>query len=515
MARRRLTIRTATTITVALIGGLFVLLSWSAGSYFRAVALQSQTESLSRVIEVASNQVLRDIEHNSLTLNSSLNSDDELGKAFHRFQSTGDEVTLLKLLDDPLLNGFPGMTDIELVKLRLYDRDLNFLLESRAGKQRLTPRLPDFLRSRAKSRQGVDRLKATGGLWVSPQGPLYSMLVPFGGLRFDGYLELIIDPTYSLTKVSNITSMPISVSRASDPLPVATAPLEENGLLPIEYILKGDDNQAAYRLVGKEDVSQLYRDMRNTQLTTTTTFITITFIILLTVLLLLNHGIFKPLKQILNGIERYRDGELDTHIKPSGLRELFTLADTVNNMIEQIWHDINVLERYSQSDGLTGLSNRRYFEQRLKEEWSRATRQQRPLSILFIDIDYFKRYNDHYGHLQGDDCLRRVADAIQQAVKRDIDVAARYGGEEFVIMLPDTDLPGAEQVARELQQAIRRLHIEHEGSNVEPFVTLSIGIASHTPRFPEKPEELLHAADTALYKAKEHGRNRIGKSATG
>jgi diguanylate cyclase (GGDEF)-like protein len=263
-----------------------------------------------------------------------------------------------------------------------------------------------------------------------------------------------------------------------------------------------------------EDVRQLNQDMRNNQLTSTAAFISITVIILLVLLMLLHRGIFRPLKQMLQGIEQYRGGELETHIRPSGLRELFTLGETFNSMIEQIRRDIDELERYSHSDGLTALGNRRYFELRLAEEWSRATRQQWPISILFIDIDFFKRYNDHYGHLQGDDCLRRVAEAIQHAVKRDIDVAARYGGEEFIIMLPGTDLNGAEQVARELQQAIRKLHIEHPGSNVEPFVTLSIGIASHTPRFPEKPEELLQAADSALYQAKEHGRNRIGKSAS-
>jgi diguanylate cyclase (GGDEF)-like protein len=514
MAKRIVTIRVATAITVVFICGLFILFSWSAGSYFRAAALQSQTQSLSRIIEVAGNQVLRDIEQHVLSLHSTLNNDTGLAGAFSLYQATGESAEILNVLDDPLVNGFPGMVDIELVKLRIHDLDLKLLLESRAGIQALPPHLPNFIIATASKRSGVDRLKATGGLWVSSQGPLYSILAPIGGLRLEGYLELIIDPTYSLTKVSDITGMPVTISPAGTSTANISTDIEGDGLLPIEYLLIGNDNQPAYHLKGKEDVSQLYRDMHNTQLITTAAFVTITFVILLTVLLLLNHGIFKPLKRILHGIERYRCGELDVHIRPSGLSELFTLSDILNIMIEQIRHDIDVLERYSQSDGLTGLGNRRYFEQRLMEEWSRAIRQQWPVSLLFIDIDYFKRYNDHYGHLQGDDCLRRVAKAIQQAVKREFDVAARYGGEEFIIMLPDTDLTGAERVARELQQAIRRLHIEHPGSNVEPFVTLSIGIAGRIPQFPEKPETLLQAADIALYEAKEHGRNRIGKSAT-
>jgi len=516
MRQRRLSISTATTIGVILIGGLFILFSWGAGSYFRQAALQSQTKSLARVIEVAGNQVLRDLQQQALTLYSALDDNDNLRHAYQQFRKSGKSTPLLSALDDPLINGFPSISNIELIKLRVYDLDLNFLLESRSGRRGLAPHLPDFILEKARQRHGVDQLRGIGGLWVSNQGPLYSMLLPLGGLQHQGYLELVFDPATSLQRVSEITGMPLTVSRADTPTAKSTITGSgpQNDRLPVEYALYGDDGKLAYRLVGIENVHQLNQDMHNNQLTTTLAFITITFVILLLVLMMLNRGIFRPLKQMLHGLERYRLGELDIQVKSSGLRELYALGETFNGMIEQIRHDINELERHSQSDGLTGLGNRRYFELRLQEEWSRAVRQQWPISVLFIDIDYFKRYNDHYGHLQGDDCLRRVAEAIQHAVKRDIDVAARYGGEEFVIMLPDTNLAGAEQVARDLQKAIRMLHIEHRGSNVEPFVTLSIGIASHIPSFPEKPEELLHAADTALYEAKEHGRNRIGKQAS-
>ncbi len=513
MAIRRLSIRAATTVGVIVIGSLFVLFSWSAGAYFREAALQSQTKSLSRIIEVASNQVLQDIQQYALHLHSVLTSTDGLSAPFLRFIDHGESEALYAAIDDPLLNGYPGMSEIELVQLRVYDLELNFLLESSAGVRGLPPRLPEFILTDATKREGVERLKALGGLWFSTQGPLYSMLLPIGGLHIQGYLEVVLDPTLSLSRVSTISGMPIHISRAGQPFKVPETNMPEHEILPIEYLLIGDDDLPAYSLIGMEDVHQLYQDMHNNQLTATGAFILITFVILLLLLLVLNNGVFKPLQRILRGIERYREGELDTTISPSGLRDLFILGETFNTMVEQIRHDINELERHSNIDGLTGLGNRRYFEQRLQEEWSRATRKQWPISILFIDIDYFKRYNDHYGHLQGDDCLRRVAEAIHRAVKRDIDVATRYGGEEFIIMLPETNMAGAEQVARELQQAIRKMHIDHPDSNVQPFITLSIGIASHIPRFPEKAEELIHKADIALYQAKENGRNRIGKSA--
>jgi len=511
---RRLSITAATTLAVALIGTLFVLLAWAAGSYFRDAALHSQAEGLSRIIEVASNQVLQRIQQQGLDLHAALNKDDNLSAALQHYRQ-GNRQALQALLDDPLLNGYPGADEIKLAGLRIYDLELNLLQSSSSGINGLPPQLPGFIARRAAQRKGIERLKAIGGLWVSAQGPFYSLLLPVGGLKSSGYIELIFDPAHSLARVEKITGMPLSVTLAAEPPPAIQQREASQGLLPVEYLLYSDDGQPAYRLIGMEDVSNFQQDMHTNQLITTLAFIAITFIILLLLLLMLNRGIFLPLKALLQGIERYRGGELDTRIRASGLRELFTLGETFNNMIEQIRHDMDELERFSNRDGLTGLSNRRYFEQRLQEEWSLSTRQQRPIALLFIDIDYFKRYNDHYGHLRGDDCLRRVAAAIGHAVKRDIDVAARYGGEEFVILLPGTDAAGAEQVARELQTAIRHLHIEHRNSNVEPFVTLSIGVASLTPHFPDKAEQLLQAADSALYQAKHHGRNRIDKYSAG
>jgi diguanylate cyclase (GGDEF)-like protein len=507
---RRLSIGVATTIVVILIGTLFVLLSWLAGNYLREAALQSQTKSLSRIIEVASNQILHNIQQQALDLSGTLNENHTLTRDFEQYQQ-GNPAPLLRTLDAPLLKGYADTNEVELAKFRVYDLKLNYLLESRAGKEGLAPRLPEFILNKARQRKGIERLKAIGGLWRSSQGPLYSMLLPIGGLKPQGYLEILFDPASALETVGKIISMPLAVTLANKALPIDENKLENNGQLAVEYMLVGDDNKPAYRLVGIEDVHQFNREMETQQLTTTASFIAITFIILLLILVVFNRGIFMPLRNMMSGIERYRRGDLDSRICPSGLREPFTLGETFNNMIEQLQHDINKLEHYSNLDGLTGLSNRRYFEQRLNEEWSRSIRHQSPVALLFIDIDYFKRYNDHYGHLRGDDCLRRVSQAIQHAVKRDIDVAARYGGEEFVIMLPGTDISGAEQVARELQRAIRKLHIEHSGSNVEPFVTLSIGIASFIPSFPDKPDSLVHAADRALYEAKGRGRNCIGR----
>jgi len=171
------------------------------------------------------------------------------------------------------------------------------------------------------------------------------------------------------------------------------------------------------------------------------------------------------------------------------------------------------LQRLSSLDGLTGIANRRHFDEVLAREWRRGMRQGSELSILMCDIDFFKQYNDSYGHLEGDECLRQVARTLAGAMDRGGDRVARYGGEEFVAVLPETSLGGALFVAERMKQAIRQLNLKHAGS---PFghVTLSFGIASGVPMPETEPQKLVGAADNALYQAKQEGRNRVCRMAS-
>jgi two-component system, cell cycle response regulator len=159
-------------------------------------------------------------------------------------------------------------------------------------------------------------------------------------------------------------------------------------------------------------------------------------------------------------------------------------------------------------DGLTQIPNRRRFDEVLTQEWYRLKRGQLPLSLIICDIDYFKQYNDTYGHVAGDECLRYVAETIASAARRSSDLAARYGGEEFVLLLPNTPLTGAIEVANTVRDRIKSLQLPHQNSKVSQFVTLSLGIASTIPTEGITPEELLSKADRALYQAKIEGRDR-------
>ncbi len=186
----------------------------------------------------------------------------------------------------------------------------------------------------------------------------------------------------------------------------------------------------------------------------------------------------------------------------------------------QSYHDIlelkNYRDRYNRlanADGLTGIPNRRHFDKTLDQEWRRARRRRQPLASIMIDIDFFKDYNDRYGHLAGDDALKRIAQALHRALRRPGDSVARFGGEEFICLLPDTDLRGACQVAKELHQAVDRLRLPHQDSTVSEHLSISLGVAVTTPKEGKKPADLIKHADAALYQAKEGGRNRIEPAA--
>ena len=169
----------------------------------------------------------------------------------------------------------------------------------------------------------------------------------------------------------------------------------------------------------------------------------------------------------------------------------------------------DLLRSLAYIDGLTSVFNRRLFDERLAMEWGRSARNGESISVILIDVDHFKRYNDHYGHLDGDTCLRAVARALKENVRRPADLVARYGGEEFGCILPETELPGALRLADLLRQAIAEQLIPHADSPVGAFVTVSLGVASiRGPHDKTDPQGLLALADTMLYQSKSEGRNR-------
>ena len=175
----------------------------------------------------------------------------------------------------------------------------------------------------------------------------------------------------------------------------------------------------------------------------------------------------------------------------------------------QLKRKTDLLDRMALLDGLTEIPNRRSFDTTLQQEISRAARNGSFLSLILMDIDFFKKYNDQYGHASGDACLRRVAMAIKEVMKRASDFVARYGGEEFVMILPGTDTKGAIHVAEEVRRAVAELKIQHAASDVAEHVSLSLGVATVLGDRSISPVDLIEKADVSLYQAKANGRNQV------
>ncbi len=172
--------------------------------------------------------------------------------------------------------------------------------------------------------------------------------------------------------------------------------------------------------------------------------------------------------------------------------------------LEQANHE---LQRLARLDALTQVANRRWFDEYINREWRRLARDGKPLALIFCDVDSFKAYNDHYGHLMGDSCLQKLAHTLERAAQRPADLVARYGGEEFVIVLPDTTVQGAIHVAKTVQECMTQLQIPHAYSEASDVVTISLGVACQIPQHDSPLEPLIAAADKALYVAKQKGRN--------
>jgi diguanylate cyclase (GGDEF)-like protein len=263
---------------------------------------------------------------------------------------------------------------------------------------------------------------------------------------------------------------------------------------------------------------------------------------------LISRWLVNPVTALSKASQQITQGNFNHSIQPSRIQELSTLASSFTQMSQELYHSRQQLETYSRSleqtvsdrtqalqqeicqrqaaeaalqsvnqelqrlaylDGLTQIANRRQFDDRLAIEWRTMKREQSPLSLILCDVDYFKQFNDAYGHQIGDDCLRQVASAIANAACRSADLPARYGGEEFAILLPNTPLEGAVEVAKVIQTYIHYLEIPHRKSEVSLFVTLSFGVMSLIPAEGLLSDELLIGADKALYQSKIEGRDRI------
>jgi PAS domain-containing protein len=340
-----LSIRAVTVIIILMIGIVASILSLLAGSYFRQAALDTQIDSLSRVIEVASQEMLKSVKGYTFDLGMHLAHSDEMIQAIRHAGQPGGRDDLVKLLDDPFINGFVGFANINLEKIRVYDLDLNLVAESAKGIAGLEGKLADHLTKSLAQRSGVERLKAVDALWIAPQGPLHSTLVPIGGLRLIGYLEIVINPVFNLPDIGAITQTPISIFSPTGKPILASAPHGADSHLPVEYILPASDGAPAFKIVGYEDVKKLNAAMERTRIVTVSGFLLLTFGILLFALWLFNRFLFVPVNRMVRDMKQMAAGKLDLTVDKNGLRDFSILAETFNAMAHQVRRRTNDLER--------------------------------------------------------------------------------------------------------------------------------------------------------------------------
>jgi diguanylate cyclase (GGDEF)-like protein len=193
----------------------------------------------------------------------------------------------------------------------------------------------------------------------------------------------------------------------------------------------------------------------------------------------------------------------------AGSFAMFTDIDNRKRIERQLEESNQKLSELTKKDGLTGISNRRHFDEVLTEEYLRLEREKSKLSLILLDVDYFKSFNDIYGHVHGDECLRMIARVVAESVKRSEDLAARYGGEEFACILPDTDIRGAVIIAERIRQEVQDLAIPHAGSEILNCITVSVGVATVHYSKDDTVATIITQADEQLYRAKALGRNRI------
>ncbi len=195
------------------------------------------------------------------------------------------------------------------------------------------------------------------------------------------------------------------------------------------------------------------------------------------------------------------------YIYPISDNSVMWVARDINERKQTELREKNRLEKLANIDELTQIANRRSFNNYLSQQWHQMKKLQVPIALILIDVDYFKLYNDTYGHQAGDTCLIKIAHAITKVTQRHNDLVARYGGEEFAVILPNTNSWGALEIAQKIYKQIKKLQISHSSSNLADIVTVSLGIAITTPQVNTSSEELINKADKALYQAKERGRN--------
>lgn len=493
---------------------VFVVISMSIIFYSNYTmhqgALKVRYSNIERMIEIVTIEQIRQLHFMTQSLAQELGQRGELKQAYKSYLKTKSTSLLEQHLSDPLINGYNLAASLELLWLRSYDLNYQIIAQSSQTSSTQLQSLPENILTLLQQRKGAKKMQTYGVLWQDDMSnPYYSIVLPIGGLRPQGYLEVIINPLFNLPNIENMLQMPISLGRQDGLIRYKSKQtLGKEHFMPINYWLKGIDDNKIIEITAYANIDQLEAQSSKSNIQSVLSLLILTGFFLIVAIWLLNHFLFSPLKTMLAKLDEYETDDLVT-IPDNGLQELHILAKAFNRLLVRLHQRNQDLSKLSLIDGLTGIANRRCFDDYIKQQWLYAQSSKQAISLLLIDIDHFKLYNDHYGHQQGDFCLHKVAQIIQKTVDKESDLVARYGGEEFTVVLPNTNKKDAKKIAQRIMHELHLNQLKHSESPTDPCVTISIGIGGCIPSNASIDEScLIKCTDQALYRAKEQGRNR-------
>lgn len=348
----RISIKQLNVAVLVILGLCTISLSIISVGFFRDAALTSQEQTLRRIIDLSANQSLHNLEMSVVDMGRGAKK--ELSKPLSKLNKNPGDATYMASLQEGLNGQFhqrfvtAGILDVK--KLRVYDLDLNTVADSREGVSGLPSGLPKALYDQAKPRKGAERLKALSALWMSNQGPLFSALVPLGGLRVVGYLELVVNPSHNLVSVAEIVQLPLTISTLDDKQLFQSenwAERQTDTTLPIKYELKSSTGEPMLKLLMLEEMKGFYDDLSQTQ-----TFIVVAFVLLMVIailvsLWLLSRHLFAPMKVLLTQMDRTAEGDLTVDVKPKGLRELIVFGEALDMLIKSLRDQVESISRNS------------------------------------------------------------------------------------------------------------------------------------------------------------------------
>jgi len=376
MSISKISIKQLTVAVLAFLGVCTIVLSVVSASFFREAALTSQEATLKRIVDLSTKQALNALEMDVVDMGRGAKK--ELSRPLSKLKRNPGDTALMmamrELLNEQFHQRFVTAGILDVKKLRVYDLDLNMLVESQEGISGLDSKLASSIYDQAKPRKGSERLKAVTGLWMSKQGPMLSVLVPLGGLRVDGYLELVVNPAHNLVSVAEIVQLPLTIDSIDDKQLFQSenwAERQTDTTLPIAFVLKTSDGEPMLKLLMLEEMKGFYDDMATTKL-----FIIIAFIILVVVsigisLWLLSRHLFAPMQLLLKQMGRTAEGDLTVQVERKGLRELVMFGDALADLITSLRQQVEGISRNS-----VELASSSEELAQLTEETSSAAQQQ-------------------------------------------------------------------------------------------------------------------------------------------